>query len=515
MELTGYLRLIWASKRWLALFAVIAAVIVYALSSSRTDQYESNALGQIVSGSQASGEILTEEQLLSLSNVYDELAQTRTVLDVAHEDAAIEGREEAFDSSVEVEPESRIGLLNFSATSEDPGDAAVFANAYATAFASYLSGLQIDQLKESLGPIQERIDEINAELAEIAPEDPNAAGLQVELQALQDQIATETSNPGDSMRIVERAVAAGSPVSPRPLRDAVLALLAALVLGASAVYLRDIFFDRYRSAQEVARDLGLQLLGEIPKGKGAPALESFRSLRTAVVFALERSAGIESNGTGSGSTGNHAGTVLITGAESGCGKSYVSANISRVLATEGRRVTAVDGDLRRPTLHEIFGTPLSPGVGDLLVDGRGPEIADVATPVSLPASSAGPGGELQLMPAGAHAGDSVESLSSSRMKAIVQYLRSDNDMVVFDSPPTLVVVDPIVLARYADGVVFVVDSRHTRRRDARRAIEALRATGAPLLGFAFNRSNAKQTRYDAYRPSESRRPIRRAKETRV
>lgn len=120
------------------------------------------------------------------------------------------------------------------------------------------------------------------------------------------------------------------------------------------------------------------------------------------------------------------------------------------------------------------------------------------------------------MPAGAHAEDAVESLSSPRMKEIVRFLRSDNDMVVFDSPPTLVVVDPVVLARYADGVVFVIDSRHTRRRDARRAIEALRATGAPLLGFAFNRSNTKQTRYDAYRPATPQRQASgRPKETRV
>ena len=79
-----------------------------------------------------------------------------------------------------------------------------------------------------------------------------------------------------------------------------------------------------------------------------------------------------------------------------------------------------------------------------------------------------------VLPAGAHAEDAVESLSSERMKSVVQHLRSDNDVVVFDTPPTLVVVDPVVLARYADGVVFVVDSRRTSRRDARRAVEALR-----------------------------------------
>jgi len=513
VELSGYLRLIWASKRWLLLFAVVAAVVVYLLSASRTDEYESDTLGQIVSNSQASGEILTEEQLLSLSNVYDELANTRTVRELAHEDPDVKGQEASFDASVEVEPESRIGVLRFSAVSDDPEEAARFANAYANAFASYIRSLQIDQLKESLGPIQERIDEINAELEATPPGDPSAAGLQVELQALQDQIATETASPGDTMRVVERAAPSSTPVSPKPLRDALLALIGALVLGASAVYLRDILFDRYRSAQEVSRDLGLQLLGEIPKGRGAPALESFRSLRTAVVFALERSAGSEGNGTAGGGEG--AGAVLITGAESGCGKSYVSANISRTLASEGRRVTVVDGDLRRPTLHEIFDRPLSPGLSDLLLDQRAPDVAEVAVGVDLPPGSASASGDLQLLPAGAHAGDSVESLSSAKMKAIVRFLRSDNDMVVFDSPPTLVVVDPIVLSRYAEGVVFVVDSRHTRRRDARRAIEALRATGAPLLGFVLNRSNAKQTRYDAYRPREVRHEPRSARESRV
>lgn len=509
MELSSHLRLIWTSKRWLALFAIVAAVVVYAISSSKADEYESRALGQIVSTSQASGEILNEEQLLSLSNLYDELAKTRTVLDIAAEDPAVKGREAEFDSSVSVEPEARTGVLSFIATSGDPTVAAEFANAYADAFARYLGELSINQRKDTLQPIQQRIDEIEAELAEAGSNGSNAAGLQVELQALQDQIATESANPGDTMRVVERAAAVSSPVAPKPMRDAILAMIGALVLGAAVIYLRELFFDRYKSAQEVARDLGLPLLGEIPKGRGTPALESFRSLRTAVVFSLERIA--ESNGSGKGAPG-----VLITGAESGCGKSYVSANIARALATEGRRVNVIDGDLRRPTLHDVFGTRLSPGLSDLLVEEQAPDISQVGVDIALPPVGSGAAGELRLLPAGAHAGDSVESLSSAKMKAIVQYLRSNSDVVVFDSPPTLVVVDPVVLARYADGVVFVVDSRHTRRREARRAIEALRATGAPLLGFAFNRSNARQTRYDAYRPREQRgKPARAPKESTV
>jgi capsular exopolysaccharide synthesis family protein len=512
VEFTGNLRIIWASKRWLALFAVVAAVVVYAISSSKSDEYESSALGQIVTTSQAAGEILNEEQLLSLSNLYDELAKTRSVFDVAHEDPALKGREEAFDASTEVQPEARTGVMSFSATTGDPQESAEFANAYAEAFSRYLGSLSVTQQKTTLQPIQQRIDEIEGEIAAGGSNGTSVAGLQVELQALQNQIAEQSANPGDTMRVVEHAVPQSTPVAPTPKRDALLALIGALVLGAVAIYLRDLFFDRYRTAQEAAKDLGLTLLGEIPKGRGTPALESFRNLRTATLLTLERTGagGEVSNGSG---TPQGAKTVLVTGAESGCGKSYVAANVSRALAAEGRRVTAVDGDLRRPTLHQIFDKPLSPGLSDLLVVENAPNPTDIAVKVSLAADAGHTGGELMVVPAGAHAEDAVESLSSARMKSAVQFLRSDNDVVVFDTPPALVVVDPVVLARYADGVVFVVDSRRTSRRDARRAVEALRAIGAPMLGFAFNRSNTKQNRYDSYRPRDMALSTSRTKET--
>jgi capsular exopolysaccharide synthesis family protein len=502
VERTGHLRLIWASKGWLLLFAIAAAIVVYFVSSAAGDEYEAKALGQIVPTSQASGEILSEEQLLSISNIYQELAETDSVLEIAAEDPKVKGRVGELEDAVEVAPEERVGLLAFVATDDDPEEAAEFANVYAEAFSIYLDRLQIEQRTETLRPIQERIEEITTELAELPSGSPQSAGLEVELQALQDRAATETATPGDTMRLVQRAVPSSTPSAPKPNRDALLAFIVALVLGAAAIYLRDLLFDRYRSAEEASRDLGLPLLGEIPKGKGNPALEAFRTLRTAMMLALEQSVRSEGNGAVQASGGS---SMLITGAESGCGKSYIAANISRTLAGEGRRVVTVDADLRRPTQHEIFDVPLTPGLSDVLVREQAPHVAELTSSVTLPAGSAGTMGELRVLPAGEHTGDSVEWLSSKRMNAVVEELRGANDAVVFDSPPTLVVVDPVVLARYADGVLFVVDSRRTRRRDARRSVEALRAIGAPLLGFAFNRSESRQTRYDAYRPRQLRR----------
>jgi capsular exopolysaccharide synthesis family protein len=509
LDQNGYFRLIWASKIWLVIFAIVAAVVVFVISSTQPSEYESKALGQIISTRQSEGEILTEEQLLSLSNVYNSLANTSIVLDRAHEEPAVEGKEAEFNDSVSVSPEGRVGNLAFSATTEDPKLSAEFANAYAAAFAAYLSETQIEERKNSLGPIQAQIDEINTELEGLAPGDPSSAGLEVERQALQERVTSETANQGDTMRIVEPAVPHDGAVAPKPLRNGLLTLVAALVLGVIAIYLRDLFFDRYRSAEEASRDLDLGLLGEIPKGRAKPALEAFRTLRTATMLTLEQRINARSSGT------DLAPTILVTGPESGCGKSYVTANLARILATERRNVIAIDADLRRPSLNETFNVKPAPGLSDLLLRESTGRAVDLAQAIPLTEAGAALDGSLRLIPAGNDSESAVEQLSSDTMREATEELRREADAIVFDSPPTGIVVDPVVLARYADGVLFVVDLRRTRRRDARRAVEALRAMGAPVLGFVFNRSESRLTQYDSYRPRELRRHAWQPKDTKV
>jgi succinoglycan biosynthesis transport protein ExoP len=500
MERLQQLRIFWAYKWLLLLFALAAAATAYFLSSRQTDTYKAESLGQIVSSRQAAGELLSEDELLSLSNVYLRLADTDTVLRLAHDDPAVRGNTEEFDESVSVEPQERVGILAFSAEDSDPQTAAAWANAYASAFAVYVDRLQTQQRERALNRIQQRIDEVSAEIASrgVAPDNPSVAGLSAEIEALQERAADETAVPSDNVRVIERAFPPGDPVSPRPTRDALLALIAALVLGAALVYLRETLVDRFSSPEEAAGDLGLPILGEIPRASGqTPVLEAFRRLRTAVVVALERQAAVG----GSGPEGDlgHRGGILVTGAEPGSGKSFITANLARALAAEGWRVVAIDGDLRRPTLHDHFELPRRPGLGDLLVDeGLDRHVQTLTSPVGADAGDLAGGGEMRVVTAGRYIEDSVERLSSRRMAMIMTRLQEESDFVVFDSPPALAVVDPVVLARYSDGVIFVIDSRKTRRRDARRAVQTMRAIGTPVLGLVVNRSHAPVGGYYSY-----------------
>jgi capsular exopolysaccharide synthesis family protein len=491
VERAQQLRILWAYKWWLLAFALSAALVTYVVSNSRESTYRSEALGQIVSSRQAAGDLLSEEELLSLSNVYVQLATTNTVLRIAHADPRVTGREAEFDDSVSVEPQQRVGVLSFAAEVGDPRTAAQWANTYAAAFAEFTDGLQNAQRNRALSRVQARIDEITRELENrgVPADDPTVAGLSSELEALQDRAADETVAPGDTVRLIERALPSGDAVSPQPLRDALLALLGALVIGAAAAYVREMVVDRYSSPEEASADLSLPILGEIPRGApDVPTVEAFRRLRTAVLVALERANGDSELGH----------TVLVTGAEPGSGKSFVTANLSRALAAEGWKVIAVDGDLRRPTLHDHFEVPREPGLGDLLsndgLEGH-PERLSFLVP-----SRAGPSeaGELRALTAGPYIENSVELLSSRRMAGIVQGLKTASDLIVFDSPPALAVVDPVVLARFSDGVLMVIDSRRTKRRDARRAVQTMHAIGTPVLGMVYNRSQAPVGGYYSY-----------------
>jgi Mrp family chromosome partitioning ATPase len=84
------------------------------------------------------------------------------------------------------------------------------------------------------------------------------------------------------------------------------------------------------------------------------------------------------------------------------------------------------------------------------------------------------------------------------MRQVIERLREGYDAVVLDSPPVLAIVDAVVLSRYADGVLVVIDGRRSRRRTVRRAVQTLRAVEAPILGIVFNRARVHDSEYGYY-----------------
>ena len=506
------LHTIWAYRRWLALFVLLTTIVTYMLSKSQAPTYKATALAQLVSAAEASGQVLAPEEQQTITNSYLRIAQTSGVYTLGAHDLGGHVTPSEFASHVSVNPETDTAVFDVSGTAGTPSAAVAYANAYANGFATYVEQLQAAQRNAAVGRLQQQINTAETGIA-TATSAGQAAQLREQLHVLQGKIGEAVATPSDAIRVLGSAPAPTSPTSPQPKRNAILALIASLLLGAGVILAYMALTDRYRNADEAAADLGLTLLGEIPRAAlhEQPAIEAFRRLRTAAIFELagrrERELGAGAvNGKPSGAESGA--TVLVTAAERGAGKSYTTVGLARALAAEGWHTIAVDGDLRKPTLHDQLGVRSAPGLADVLQGDRA-DVNGVLQGVRIAHGSQG--GDLDVLAAGPPTAEATELLSSRRMRDTMETLDDSYAYVVLDSSPVLPVVDAVVLARYSRGVVLVVDARRSRRRDVRRAMQTLKATEAPMLGFVFNRAEVSTLAYGygASMPSER---ARRSKE---
>jgi len=302
------------------------------------------------------------------------------------------------------------------------------------------------------------------------------------------------------VRVIQTAVPPSEPTSPKPLRNAILAFLTALVLAAAFLLGRRTIVDRYASVEEAALDVRLPALAELPRARAErpAAIEAARKLRAQVKFSLENGRADANGAEAARPRHQPPNVILVTSPESGAGKSYVTAALARALAADGQHVVAVDGDLRRPTLHEALEVPRDSGLGEVLHRGEPDKWALHLKTSALPSSARRRGGVLNVLTAGRPEGDTAEALSSEDMGQLVEALHADYEYVVIDSPPVLAIVDAVVLSRHVDAVLLTVDANRSRRRNVRRAVQTLRAVEAPLLGIVFNRSKISPSEYGYY-----------------
>jgi non-specific protein-tyrosine kinase len=150
-----------------------------------------------------------------------------------------------------------------------------------------------------------------------------------------------------------------------------------------------------------------------------------------------------------------------------------AANLAVVMAQAGKRVCLVDADLRRPHLHELFGSAQAPGVTTFMLSQDG----DVALPL-VGTSVAG----LSLLPSGALPPNPADILGSQKMGILLGQLQQAADVVILQAPPVTVAVDASVLAAQTEGLLLVVRTGTTRRDRVEQAKELLERFKVRLLG---------------------------------
>lgn len=318
---------------------------------------------------------------------------------------------------------------------------------------------------------------------------------------LKDLDSTSTN-----IRVVEQARAPSAPFSPNPKRNLVLALMLGLATGVGFAFLLDYLDNTITTLSQLSAAVSLPLLAVIPRHRDVAAgrkqhgalaaatdfdliaheesravvSEAYRELRTAILLS---------------NPGEPPRRLMVTSALPQEGKTATAINLAIVLAQLGRRVVLVDTDLRRPRLHKALRKENRRGVSTFL-SGLEQDVLGLVVGTGIE--------HLDLLPSGPIPPNPSELLDSTRFAQLSDdLLAAGYDHVLFDSPPSLSVSDPVIIASQVDVGILVVRAAKTPRQSVRLAAEKFRHTGHAKMGVVLNdldadRQGAAYYRYQYY-----------------
>jgi len=201
------------------------------------------------------------------------------------------------------------------------------------------------------------------------------------------------------------------------------------------------------------------------------AAEAYRSLRTNLMFTS-----IEKPIT----------AFAVTSPSSSEDKSLVLANLAVTFAQSGNKTIKIDGDLRRPAQHEIWGVSNERGLTTMMLDD-----AALSNPPLIETEVR----NLSILPAGILPPVPADVLSSPKMSSVIGVLKARAHYLLFDSSPVLAATDAALLGAKLDGVVLIVRAGTTRRDHAARARETLERVHVKVLGAVMTNAVRETSAY--------------------
>ncbi|MFC5694237.1 GumC family protein [Pseudomonas sp. GCM10022186] len=287
-------------------------------------------------------------------------------------------------------------------------------------------------------------------------------------------------------RVVDQAAVPTSPVKPEKGLIVGIAAAFALFVGVALTLLLDTLNNTVKSTEQLEFHLNIPVLGILPllKNKERSLLarmfatdkeksfsEAIRTIRTGVVLS-----GVDYPQK----------IMVITSSIPGEGKSTVSANLAFALG-QMERVLLIDADLRRPSLARSFEFPVgTPGLANLIAGTA--SLDDCIRQVD----------GIDMIGAGAVPPNPLELLSSPRFAKAVEVLKGKYERIIIDSPPTQAVSDAVLLATFANSVIYVVKSASTAIPSVEKGIGQLLQNNVQVNGIVLNQVDIKKAKRYGY-----------------
>ena len=309
---------------------------------------------------------------------------------------------------------------------------------------------------------------------------------------LQEVEVSGGSNTWMDVELVEPAGVPHTPIRPNKKMNLIIGFVVGLSLGIGFAFFQEYLDSSVRSLEDVRSYLKLFPLGMVPqvlltiKGNGNSEgekvpMESVRDFWLAndsdIPLYVSEAYRIIRTNLAFGSVDTSLRVLQVTSAVKGEGKTTTAANLAISLALTGTRTLIVDADMRRPALHRILGLgERGLGLSEALTNGKSWESA--VLPTSTP--------HLYFLSAGTTPPNPSELLSSKKMKDLLEELKKNFDMVIFDSPPVISVADSAILASRVDGTIFVSRAGFIPRHLCLQAKMALESVNGKVVGCVLN-----------------------------
>lgn len=188
--------------------------------------------------------------------------------------------------------------------------------------------------------------------------------------------------------------------------------------------------------------------------------------------------------------------IQITSSLQDEGKTTVAVNLAHSYALKGAKVLIVDLDIRRPKIHRNFNQPNENGIVDYAAGNTKKEDLVRQTKYGV-----------DVVLTGSKTPYPVKILESEMIRNLVDEARAIYDYIILDTPPVSAVVDPIVVTKLADAVIYVVQAERTKKSVIKESLTQLELAGANIIGLVAtnvrDKYNSYNYRYKYYTSEES------------
>jgi capsular exopolysaccharide synthesis family protein len=211
----------------------------------------------------------------------------------------------------------------------------------------------------------------------------------------------------------------------------------------------------------------------ISDNPSSPIAEAYRKIATNIEFS---------------NIDNVIKTIMVTSAKQDEGKTTTIYNLAMVMTEHKKKILLIDLDLRKPVIHKIFKLPNTKGLTDILInkDSYEPYLNNVY-----------PG--LDVLTTGIIPANPAEIINSKSLKELIKEMSQNYDYIFFDTPPVMLVSDPITISTYADAVIMAIEHGKTEKDLVKKAVESLKQVNANIIGAVMNNIPvSKQSNYYYY-----------------